>query len=106
MNSNIRRHAIHDLKCDAKKCVVRLLRKEGYVGSDNALLSDAMFDVQSKHVYSPVYFREFWQLTCLPAILAALALPNSHYGSFEDYKTAVRLARSFVRKQIKQCMYW
>ena len=105
MNSNIRRHTIHDLKCDAKKCVVRLLRKEGYVGSDNDLLSDAMFDVQGIHVYNPVYFRQFWQLTCLPAIHAALALPNSRYGSFEEYKIAVRLARSFV-KQIKQSMYW
>lgn len=106
MNSNIRRHTIHYLKCDAKKCVVHLLRKEGYVGSDNALLSDAMFDVQGAHVYNPVYFREFWQLTCLPTILSVLALPNSRYGSFEDYKTAVRLARSFIRKRIKERMYW
>lgn len=105
MNSNIRRHTIHDLKCDAKKCVVRLLRKEGYVGSDNDLLSDAMFDVPGIHVYNPVYFREFWRLTCLPTILTTLALPNSRYNSFEDYKIAVRLARSFIRKQIKQSVY-
>lgn len=106
MNSNIRRHAIHYLKCDAKKCVVRLLRKEGYVGSNNDLLSDAMFDVQGAHIDNPVYFREFWQLTCLPAILAILVLPNSRYESVEDYKTAVRFARSFIRKQIKDCLYW
>ena len=106
MNSNIRRHTIHYLRCDAKKYTVKLLRKEGYVGSDTDLLADAMFDVQGIQVYDPVYFRQFWQLTCLPAILAALALPNSRYGSFEDYKTAVKLARSFIRKQIKQCMYW
>lgn len=106
MNSNIHRHSIHYLKCDAKKCVVRLLRKEGYVGSDNALLADAMFDVQGKHICSPVYFREFWQLTCLPAILSVLVPPDPRYGRFEDYKTTVRLARSFIRKQIKQCMYW
>lgn len=68
MNSNIRRHSIYRLKCDAKKCVVRLLRKEGYVGSDNDLLADAMFDVQGIQVYNPVYFRQFWQLTCLSLI--------------------------------------
>lgn len=106
MNSNIRRHAIHYLKCDAKKYVVRLLRKEGYVGSDNALLADAIFDVRDKHVYSPVYFREFWQLTCLPAILTGLALPNSRYEHFEDCKIAVKLARSFIREQIRQRTYW
>lgn len=106
MNSNIRRHTIHDIKCDAKKCVVRLLRKEGYVGSDNDLLAGAMFDAPGIHVNNPVYFRQFWQLTCLPAILAALIPPNSRYGSFEDYKTAIRLARSFIHKQIKQCAYW
>ena len=106
MNSNIRRHAIHDLKCDAKKCVVRLLRKKGYVGSDNDILADAMFDAQGIHVYNPVYFRQFWQLTCLPAIRTTLSLPNSRYERFEDYKTAVRFARSFICKQIKQCLYW
>lgn len=106
MNSNIRRHTIHYLKCDAKKCVVRLLRKEGYVGSDNDLLADAMFDIQGKYVYNPVYFREFWQVKCLPAILAVLTPPNQRYGSFEDYQIAVRLARSFIHKQIKQRMYW
>lgn len=106
MNSNIRRHAIHYLKCDAKRYTMKLLRKEGYVGSDNDLLANAMFDVQGEHIYSLVYFRQFWQVKCLPAILAVLALPNSRYGSFEDYKIAVKLARSFVRKQIKQRMYW
>ena len=106
MNSNIRRHTIHYLKCDAKKYVARLLRKEGYVGSDNDLLAEAMFDAPSIHVYNPVYFRQFWQLVCLPAILATLALPNPRYGSFEDYKIAIRFVRSFIRKQIKQCIYW
>lgn len=107
MNSNIRRHTIHYLKCDAKKYVARLLRKEGYVGSDNDLLADAMFDAHGIYLYNPVYFRQFWQVECLPAILAVLTPPpNQRYGSFEDYQTAVRLARSFIRKQIKQRMYW
>lgn len=106
MNSNIRRHAIYNLKYSAKHYVAQMLRNEGYIGSDNDLLSDAMFDAYDMHIYAPMHFREFWSLMCLPAITTVLSQRVSRYENLKDYKAMIEWAHSFIIEQIEQHIYW
>lgn len=105
MNSNIRRHIIHDIKHDTKHYIIHCLRKYGYVGPDNEVLSCAMFDAYGQHVYNPVHFREFWHFMCLPAILTAFSCTVSRYEDLKNYEAAKDWAHLFICEQVEQYMY-